>query len=187
MPVPPSLQAENQSVPGSPKAIVPGCSVPKSGYQESNKQVQIWNAGLAAANRNINIVTQPVGQRNMPPSPEFRQRKGNIRIIKILLKVKAEHLGKSDRHICVAAEIKIKLQCITNNTEPGESRRIISRSENIMRNDADLVSEKNFFCQTDRESSDALRKSLDRYLGTLELPGYITVPNNRTFNDFHKE
>ena len=69
----------------------------------------------------------------------------------------------------------------------GDLGSFVKRLRDIMRNDADLVSEKNFFCQTDRESSDALRKSLDRYLRTLELPGYITGPNNRTFNDFHKE
>ena len=71
VPVSPPLQAENQSVPGSPQSVVAGSAMPESGNQECNKKIQVRYAGLAAADRNINIITQPVGQRNMPPSPKF--------------------------------------------------------------------------------------------------------------------
>ena len=46
----------------------------------------------------------------MPSSPEFPDAGRTVRIVEILLEMKSEHPSKSDRHIAVAAEIKINLE-----------------------------------------------------------------------------
>ena len=69
-------------------------SMPDTGTQKYDKFIDAGThfAFSVAAKRNIEIFQKPAGQG------------------KILLEMKSEHPSKSDRHIAVAAEIKINLE-----------------------------------------------------------------------------
>ena len=62
----------------------------------------------------------------MPSPPEFSDTLGNVRIVKVLFKIKSEHFPQSDRHIRITAEIKINLECIGKYPDPRRKDRQIS-------------------------------------------------------------
>ena len=87
-------------------------SMPDTDTQKYDKFIDAGThfAFSVAAKRNIEIFQKPAGQGNMPSSPEFPDAGRTVRIVEILLEMKSEHPSKSDRHIAVAAEIKINLE-----------------------------------------------------------------------------
>ena len=57
----------------APENIVPGCPVPKAGQEPYHGKVEISSRFSlpVAAERNIDILTEPGGKRHMPTPPEF--------------------------------------------------------------------------------------------------------------------
>ena len=65
-------------------------------------------------------------ERNIKEAaPEFRDAGGNVRIIKVLVEIEAQHLSKTDGHIGISAEIEIQLQCICANGKPGSHKEVV--------------------------------------------------------------
>ncbi|MNI99740.1 hypothetical protein D3C73_1589000 [compost metagenome] len=54
----------------------------------------------------------------MPAAPKVGDALSRIWLIEVFVEPKAEHHAKSDRHIGIAAEIKINLERKGDNTEP---------------------------------------------------------------------
>ena len=86
----------------------------------------------------------------MPPTPEFRNAFGDIRIIKILWKTEPEHSPKPDSHIRIAAEIKINLKSIRQTAQPRCQNGNISQRHggNLAEQPADQIRQQNLLCQT---------------------------------------
>ena len=49
-----------------------------------------------------NILLEPGGQGDVPPSPEFTDRVGDIWVIEVFLELKSEHPAQANRHIRIA-------------------------------------------------------------------------------------
>ena len=94
--------------------------MPKTREQPDDQKVAdaFCGADAAAAERNIDIVPEPAAKRDMPAPPEFCQRGGAVRILEVRIKIKAEELYHADRHVGIAAEVKIKLKRIAQRAEP---------------------------------------------------------------------
>ena len=88
--------------------------MPEAGQQPDDHDVDdlSFQTMAVAAERNIDIVTEPVGQGHVPAPPEISDGAGNVRVIEVLKEIKAEHLAKTDCHIGIAAEVKIDLEGI---------------------------------------------------------------------------
>ena len=108
------LDTQYDTVPGTPDNIVQRCTVPETGEQECEEKINIGITGSAPADRNIEIVAEPLRQRHMPSAPEFGYRLGDIRIIEIFLKVDAEHLSEADCHIRITGKVEIELYSIAD-------------------------------------------------------------------------
>ena len=108
------------------------------------------NAG--AAEREIYIIPEPVSQRDMPSSPEFRHGFGNIGIIKILLKLKTEHLCQSDRHIGITAEIVIDLERVADRPDPGHQHGVLICRKGYIRRIREHIRHQHLLIKTDQES-----------------------------------
>ena len=95
--------------------------MPDSRQHPDNREIQDLplHAFTVSAQRNIDIFSEPGTERDMPPSPEFRNALGHIRIIKILQKMKAEHPAQTDSHIGISGKIKIDLKTVRGNSDPG--------------------------------------------------------------------
>ncbi len=83
--------------------------MPEPPKQHGHKQIAIRpeRAHPVAAKRNIEIVSQPAGQGNVPTSPEIIYAEAGIGVIEILRDIIAKPPCHTDRHKRVAGKIKI--------------------------------------------------------------------------------
>ena len=116
------LQDGKQPVPQTPENKCPVRPVPQTGGQKDDEFVEVRPqlAAVTASERDIKIVPEPGGQGDMPPSPEFLDRRGGIRIIEIFQEPEPEDPSHTDGHVAVPAEVKIDLQRIAYSAEPGD-------------------------------------------------------------------
>ena len=98
--------------------------MPETGECPYHKDVADVSAcgNTVASQWDIDVITEPASERNMPAAPEFRDAGGDVRIIKVLVEIEPQHLSKTDGHIGISAEIEIQLQCICANGKPGSHK-----------------------------------------------------------------
>ena len=58
----------------------------------------------------------------MPAPPKFRNGAGNIGIVEVLQKLKAKHPPKAAGHIRITGKIKVDLQRVGGDADPGGKR-----------------------------------------------------------------
>ena len=71
-----------------------------------------------APERNVEIVPQEHRQRHVPTPPEFDDAAGLVRRVEVKRQEYAEHQRNADRHVAIAGEIKIKLESVSQRTDP---------------------------------------------------------------------
>lgn len=98
-------------VQAAPHHIVPGRPVPQPADQEGDEQVGVpaQRTRPAAAQRNVQVVPQPAGQRDVPPAPEFPDRLGQIGLAEVFPQREAQHLGRAQRDVAVAGKVGVDL------------------------------------------------------------------------------
>jgi len=108
------LKAEDHAVQQAEHHILPRCAVPQAGERKDDEQVQAGAAqpAAAAAQRDVHIVAEPAGQRDMPPPPVFADRAGEIGVVEVFRQGDTEEFSDADGHITVAGEVKIQLHHI---------------------------------------------------------------------------
>src|SRR5260370_19225957 len=92
----------------------------QSGGQETDPEIEV-DARLAAAvtaERHVQIVADPCGERNMPAPPELRHRLRGVRGVEILLEAEAKHPCKPDRHVRITRKIEVDLQRKAAQSDP---------------------------------------------------------------------
>src|SRR5688572_24254928 len=94
-----AFKNEKGTMEQSPKDKVPTRSMPQSAQKEYGNQVEIVAGGrtTVTTQRNVEVITEPGGQRNMPAAPEFFNRLGDVGIIEIFQEMEAEHSSEPDR------------------------------------------------------------------------------------------
>src|SRR6516162_5125733 len=102
----------------APDNEIPTGTMPETAEKENRKQIEAYPGITApvAPERNVEIISKPVGQRNMPALPEFAYRLGDVRENEVFEEAKSEHQSQANGHIGVAGEIKINLQRVANGT-----------------------------------------------------------------------
>ena len=100
------------AVDAPPQHERPVRAVPQAGDQERDQQVQPPPAlPLAvAAERNVEIIAEPRGQRDVPAAPEIADARREVRRVEVLHQVEAEDLRRADRDHGIAAEVAVDLQ-----------------------------------------------------------------------------
>ena len=108
------FKTENYAVQQAEHHILPRRAVPQAGERKDDEQVQAGAAQptAASAQRDIEIVPEPAGQRDMPPPPVFADRAGEIRVVEVFRQGDTEEFSDADGHIAVAGEVKIQLHHI---------------------------------------------------------------------------
>ena len=114
------LNDQQNKEPQSPQHKVPACTMPQSGQSPDNQQVagSFSFAAPAAAERKIDVFSEPAGQGYMPSSPEIGDRTGNIRVVEVLRKPETQHITEANRHQRIARKIKINLQGVCQCRNP---------------------------------------------------------------------
>ena len=143
-----------------------------------------------ASQRNIKVIAQPAGKRNMPPPPKFRNGSGLIRGIEIDIEMEAQQQGNADSHITVTGEVAINLQGIAINTHQILHPRIKSRiiKNTLYKVNADIVRYNRFLEEPTHDEEDSTSEHL---LGdkqrTADLRNEITGTYNRPRHQLGKE
>ena len=95
-------------------------AVPKTGQQPDYQHVENPSplSHTVPAHRDIHIVPEEGGQRDVPAAPEPGDRDSGIWVIEVFEVMEAHHAAHTDRHVGITAEIKENLHRIRRNRNP---------------------------------------------------------------------
>ena len=100
-------------------------SVPEPRHRKNNQNVEVFSpcAPPVSAKRNIKIIPEPGGQRNMPVPPEFRNRRRQIRRSKILHHPETQDPCRADGDRRIPGKITVNLNGIEQNRKHHKGSR----------------------------------------------------------------
>src|SRR5207248_10371422 len=86
----------------------PGRAVPKSAQEHDNNKIErgAKRPDLIAAERNVKVIAQEGGKRNVPAPPKIRETDRGVGKSKVVLKMEAESQSGADCAGRVAGEIE---------------------------------------------------------------------------------
>jgi len=119
-----ALHDEAAAVPESPKHKVAGGAVPEATEGEGEDEVEKAANGAVAvsAEGNVDVVSNPRTQRDVPAGPEIAEAGGRVGIVEILRQAQAEHLREPQGDVGVTAEIEENARGERGEKEPGLRR-----------------------------------------------------------------
>ena len=94
--------------------------MPDPGKHPHNQNVSCLekHSSAVSSQGDVDIFFKPGAQRNVPPSPEFCNASGNIRIIEVLQKMESKHLSKADSHVRITSKVKENLERVRYQASP---------------------------------------------------------------------
>lgn len=100
-----------QPVQAAPYKVGQTAAVPESAHEESDHKIQTVPpfGNAAAAQRDIDIVPEPGGERDVPPAPKFLDGEGEVGTLEVGHQVDAEQLGAAYGYVGVAGKIAVDL------------------------------------------------------------------------------
>ena len=89
----------------SPEDEVPCGAMPEAGQKPYHKDIKKLSAALdtVATQRDVNIIAEPRAEGDVPTPPEFGDAFGDVRIVKVLWEIEAQHSAQTNRHQRIAA------------------------------------------------------------------------------------
>lgn len=147
-----------------PKDKIPRSSMPQATQEHGNDEIGV----LAdfplpvASQRDIKIVAQPTGKRDVPPPPELRNGSGLIGRIEVDIEMETQQQGNANSHITVTGEVAINLQGIAIDTHQILHPRIKSRiiKDTLYEVDADIVRYDRFLEESTHDEEDSTPEHL---------------------------
>ena len=127
------FECEENTIVETPEHEVPGGAMPETGQEPDDEHVpELFQLAVAvAAERDVDIITEPGAERDVPAAPEVGDRDRTERIVEVLEVVEAEHAAHTDRHVTIGAEVEVELEREAETTEPGtEHGDRCARTEN---------------------------------------------------------
>lgn len=111
---PPSVDGEHHAVENTPNNKVQAGAVPESADKHRNQEVHVdtRDGDPRATERDIHVVHQPGGKRDMPVSPEFRDVDLEIWPIEILRYLYAKQPRGTYGNIGIGRKIRIDFDAI---------------------------------------------------------------------------
>ena len=92
--------------------------MPEAGQRPDDEQVQDLMFPVAAE-RDVEVLPEERGQRDVPAPPEVCNAVGDVRVVEVLLVLEAEHAAEADGHVGVGGEIEVDLERVAQDAEPG--------------------------------------------------------------------
>ena len=104
-------------------------AMPEAAQQKDDQQIHGRTARSEAvsAERNVEVVAEPVRQRDVPAPPELLHRLRNVGIVEIVDDAKTEEPAQSSRHVRVAGEVEVDLAGVAKDAEPRGGRGQVAR------------------------------------------------------------
>ena len=110
--VPEGLHHLKQPVQRAPHHKGGGSAVPQAADQKHDHHVQAGAGGApaGAAQRDVQIILEPGGQRNVPPAPELLDGAGQIGRVEVLHQPVTQHLRRADGDVGIGGEVAVDLE-----------------------------------------------------------------------------
>src|SRR5262249_24904331 len=124
-----AMNAQPGSVNHSPDDKMPGGAVPEAAQRHGDEEVQTRapRARAAATQRNIAVIAESSGQRDVPAPPELGDAGGEIRHVKVLSQLVAERVCQPQGHVRVSGEVTVNLDGVRENADPQSACGIVAR------------------------------------------------------------
>ena len=86
--------------------------MPQSAHGKNNEQVEepVPSVYATAAKGDVDVVSEPRGERDVPTAPELRNGFRQIGLTEVLHQVEAQYTGGSDGDIGIAGEVAVDLK-----------------------------------------------------------------------------
>ena len=98
--------------------------MPNTRKQEDDGNIEVYPLAVTAQ-RNIYIVPEERRKGDMPSSPKFSNRFGDVRVIEVFQEVETKHSAKTDGHIGISREIEVNVKRVRDHDQPStENRRL---------------------------------------------------------------
>ncbi len=116
-----ALDRQQHALMRAPQYEVPIGAVPESAQRHGQHQVAVslHRAATAAAQRNVEIVAQPLRQCEMPAAPVFGDAGGQIWTAKVLREMEPQQQRHADGHVRIPGEIEEHLYAESHRAAPG--------------------------------------------------------------------
>ena len=126
---PEALGAEPDAVDQAPGDERPPRAVPEPAEQHRQEQVAVRDrrAAAAPAERDVEVVAEPAGERHVPPPPEVLERDGGVRGVEVLRELEAEQERDADGDVRVAGEVGVDLHRVGVDRDQDLERRVLVR------------------------------------------------------------
>lgn len=108
--------------------------MPQSAYREYHHRVEhpASFAASVATQWEINIVSEPCGERDVPPTPKVCYSLGKIRADKVRWQLNAQKPSASDSHQRIPGKVRVNLYRVEN-TGQEQRRAVVLRDMGINR------------------------------------------------------
>lgn len=113
------IQRKTQSVPQAPEHEIEGTAVPDATHEEGQHVCDDGDRHAAlpdgepvkqANDRLEHVYLQKGGEGDMPPFPEIRDVGRQVRVVEVLGRAYAHHVGHADGQVAVAGEVDVDVQ-----------------------------------------------------------------------------
>ncbi len=125
-----SLGAKIKGMQAAPEHEAPIRAVPEASEQHGEAKIRVSarDAAAISAQRDIEIVAQPGGERDVPALPEVGESRRCVRVAKVIRQGEAEAHGDADRARRIAGEVAKDLAREGERAAPGiEGREALHR------------------------------------------------------------
>ena len=158
--------------------------MPQTCNGHGQKQVAIGFPGAfaIATKGDVQVVTQPAGQRQMPAAPEILDAASQIRLVKVFREVKAQHQAQADGHGTVAGKVEEQLQRIRQATYPGVDKGRIVHVKRHVHQRRQGVGHQHFHAHADHKTACAEGEVLPVEVTLDQLATHPVITNDRTGN-----
>src|SRR5690606_6911763 len=115
------FNCQRQAMPGAPQQEGPVSTVPKPAKQHGQQQIAIGlnRAVAVTAQGDVQVIAQPGGKADVPPTPELGDALADIGLVEVLVKTEPHHQPQANGHVRIPGKVEVQLRGVGQNAQPG--------------------------------------------------------------------
>ena len=187
------MQRQRYAMQRAPEDEADRRTVPQPSQHHRDEQVAVGAqfAFAVAAQRDVEVVAQPRGERDMPPAPEFGDGGRLVRGVEVLGEAEAQQQGDADRHVRVAREVAVDLQGIAVDARQALEARIEQRlvEDAVDEIERDVVRNDRLFEESRKDQEDSRAEHFARHDDRVaaDLGDEVPGPDDRACDQLGEE